>query len=538
MKQEERMNKASIEAALLKGEKVTLECKRARNEVPKSVWETYSAFANTIGGWILLGVDEDLKEKNPKKRYQILGVEDPQKIVTDFWNTINSDKVNQNILNDENVEIIEMEDVQIVCIHVPQADWRMKPIYLNGNVYKGTFRRNHEGDYHCTERQVKAMIRDSFEDGNDGLLMEHFGMDDIDLGSLRRYRTLFQYRNEGHVWNEIDDKSFLKNLGGYIVDRESGKEGLTMARLLMFGKGLSVRERFDNFRMDYIDFCNLIGEERYSDRLTYDGRWENNLYQFFSRVIPKVTFDLPRPFRMEGIQRIDDTPQHKAVREAFTNAIIHSDFALDAGILRIEKHDEKLVFRNPGLLRVPIEQIYEGGVSYARNPKIQNMLRMVGYGENLGSGFPLILEAWKQAGWDTPVLNEKLELDEVELVLPVQRPTGETTRESTLKSMQKSTLKNSQKKSGNTRESTQESTLKSMQKSTLKNTQKSTLKNTQKTIIEIIMNYPNVTIPQVAQKLNLNPRGIAKHFKALQDKGFIRRVGPDKGGHWEIIEEK
>ena len=524
------MDEKTIRKTLQKGERVTLECKRAKNEVPKSVWGTYSAFANTIGGMILLGVDEDLKEKNPKKRYQILGVEDSQKIVTDFWNTINSDKVNQNILNDENVEIIEMEDVQIVCIHVPQADWRMKPIYLNGNVYKGTFRRNHEGDYHCTERQVKAMIRDSFEDGNDGLLMEHFGMDDIDPDSLRRYRTLFQYRNEGHVWNEIDDKSFLKNLGGYIVDRGSGKEGLTMAGLLMFGKGLSVRERFDNFRMDYIDFCNLIGEERYSDRLTYDGRWENNLYQFFSRVIPKVTFDLPRPFRMEGIQRIDDTPQHKAVREAFTNAIIHSDFAMDAGILRIEKHDDKLVFRNPGLLRVPLEQIYEGGVSYARNPKIQNMLRMVGYGENLGSGFPLILEAWKQAGWDTPVLNEKLELDEVELVLPVQRPTGETTRESTLKSMQKSTLKSSQKNSENTRESTQESTL--------KNTQKSTLKNTQKTIIEIIMNYPNVTIPQVAQKLNLNPRGIAKHFKALQDKGLIRRVGPDKGGHWEIIEEK
>lgn len=72
---------------------------------------------------------------------------------------------------------------------------------------------------------------------------------------------------------------------------------------------------------------------------------------------------------------------------------------MESGILRIEKHDDRLVFRNPGLLRLPIEQIYEGGVSFARNPKIQNMLRMVvGYGENLGSGFPLILDAWKQAG--------------------------------------------------------------------------------------------------------------------------------------------
>ena len=528
MKQEERMNKASIKAALLKGEKVTLECKRARNEVPKSVWETYSAFANTIGGLILLGVDEDLKEKNSKKRYQILGVEDPQKIVTDFWNTINSDKVNQNILNNSDVEIVSIDGMQIVCIHVPQADWRMKPIYLNGNVYKGTFRRNHEGDYHCTERQVKSMIRDSFEDGNDGLLMEHFGMDDIDPDSLRRYRTLFQYRNEGHVWNEIDDKSFLKNLGGYIVDRASGKEGLTMAGLLMFGKGLSVRERFDNFRMDYIDFCNLIGEERYSDRLTYDGRWENNLYQFFSRVIPKVTFDLPRPFRMEGIQRIDDTPQHKAVREAFTNAIIHSDFAMDAGILRIEKHDEKLVFRNPGLLRVPIEQIYEGGVSYARNPKIQNMLRMVGYGENLGSGFPLILEAWKQAGWALPELKNKIDLDEVELTLPVQRDEDNTLK-GTLKSSQKSTLKSMQKKPENTRESTQKSTLKSSQKSSQKSMQK---------IIELIITSPYITLSEMATFLGMTRRGVDKNIQKLKEQGIIQRVGSDKGGHWEIIEEK
>ena len=44
---------------------------------------------------------------------------------------------------------------------------------------------------------------------------------------------------------------------------------------------------------------------------------------------------------------------------------------------------------------------------------------MVGYGENLGSGFPLILDAWKQAGWNTPVLNNRFELDMVELVLPL-----------------------------------------------------------------------------------------------------------------------
>ena len=70
-----------------------------------------------------------------------------------------------------------------------------------------------------------------------------------------------------------------------------------------------------------------------------------------------------------------------------------------------------------------------------------------------------------------------------------------------------------------------------LQESTLK----STLKGAQKTIVEIIIGNPIVTIPEIAKKLDLNPRGIAKHFKTLQDKGVIRHVGPDKGGHWEVI---
>ena len=68
---------------------------------------------------------------------------------------------------------------------------------------------------------------------------------------------------------------------------------------------------------------------------------------------------------------------------------------------------------------LPIKQIFEGGVSYARNPKIQNMLLMVGYGENVGSGFPTIISAWKDAHWGEPELKNKFEIDEVELVLPI-----------------------------------------------------------------------------------------------------------------------
>ena len=209
-------------------------------------------------------------------------------------------------------------------IHVPQANYKQRPVYLNGNPVKGTFKRNHEGDYHCTEEEVKAMLRDASDSGNDGGLLTGYTMDDIDMNSLRSYRIEFEHRNPDHVWNGEDDLTFLKNLGGYSVDRATGKGWLTAAGLLMFGKGLAVRERFDNIRMDYLDESNLLPGSRWSDRLTYDGMWENNLYNFMRQVTPKLVSGIKRPFRLEGMVRIDDTPVHKAIREAIAavNALL------------------------------------------------------------------------------------------------------------------------------------------------------------------------------------------------------------------------
>lgn len=87
-------------------------------------------------------------------------------------------------------------------IHVPQADYRSKPMFINGNPMKGTFKRNHEGDYHCTEDEIKAMLRDASDSGNDGGLLIGYTMEDIDLNSLRSYRIEFEHRNPDHIWRE------------------------------------------------------------------------------------------------------------------------------------------------------------------------------------------------------------------------------------------------------------------------------------------------------------------------------------------------
>ena len=92
-----------------------LEVKKATGGLPHSIWQTYSAFANTDGGLILLGVEE-----NPDKTLNILGLPNPEKLIADFWNIVNnSQKVSFNILYDRHVQIVEIENKRIIAIEIP-----------------------------------------------------------------------------------------------------------------------------------------------------------------------------------------------------------------------------------------------------------------------------------------------------------------------------------------------------------------------------------------------------------------------------------
>ena len=479
------------------GERVTLECKKASKGLPASLWENYSAFANTYGGTILLGVVEHMDETDKSKRFEIVGVDDADKIRKNLWDIVNNkEKVNINLLHDDDVQTIDAGGKAIIAINVPRADYTIRPIYINGNLSKGTFKRNHEGDYHCSEQELKMMLRDANEAGNDRMILEYYTMDDIDIPTLERYRVMFKTNNPDHVWNGLDNKEFLKQLGGYAINRKDGVEALTMAGLLMFGKGLPVRERFDNVRMDYIDKSHLIGDQRYSDRLTYDGTWENNLFNFIRTVLPKLTSDLPRPFNMEGVVRNDDTLQHKAVREAVTNMIIHADFMVN-GLLRIEKYDDRIVLTNPGLLKLPLEQIYHGGESKARNQRMQNMFRMIGYGENLGSGFPLILNAWNEKHWLKPELQEQPELMQVKLTLHVQPDPINDPINGPINGPIKLTER-------------------------------------QELILQMFAEDKSLSRERICEKTGLSDGTIKREIAFLKKSGYLERIGSFKTGYWKV----
>ena len=143
-----------------------LEAKAAAVGLPKSLWATYSAFANTNGGVILLGVTEDAKHQ-----LHIDGVNDAEALVIDFWNIINNQgKVSINILSDKNVTIQELDGRKIIVIDVPRAQRYDKPIYLDANLLS-SYKRNGEGDYRCTKEAIQAMLRDASPKTQDMLVL-------------------------------------------------------------------------------------------------------------------------------------------------------------------------------------------------------------------------------------------------------------------------------------------------------------------------------------------------------------------------------
>lgn len=134
-----------------------LEAKRAKGGLPHSIWETYSSFANTDGGVILLGVSE-----NPDHSLSITGVDDAYKMVQDFWNTVHdTSKISSVVLSDDDVNIRRTSQGNVICINVPRASRERVPVYVGPNPMKGSYRRNGDGDYLCDEEDVRAMMRDS-----------------------------------------------------------------------------------------------------------------------------------------------------------------------------------------------------------------------------------------------------------------------------------------------------------------------------------------------------------------------------------------
>jgi predicted HTH transcriptional regulator len=304
------------------------------------------------------------------------------------------------------VQILNIAGVAIIRVHVPRSTRHQRPVYLRGNPLTGTYRRLNSSDCLVDEESVRRMLAEQVEDSRDREILPNYGLDDIDMESFTAYRQLYITRSPDHPWNQADIQTFMRNIGAWRVDRETGQGGLTRAGLLMFGILPSIQEIFPNYMLDYQERLEAKTEARWIDRLTLDGSWSGNLFDFYRRIIKKLTSDLKVPFSLNGDLRQDNTPVHQALREALVNSIVHADYTGRASIL-IVKRPDMFGFRNPGLMRVPQEIAILGSESDCRNRLLHQMFRYVGLGEQAGSGIPKIYQGWDSQHWRRPLLYEK-----------------------------------------------------------------------------------------------------------------------------------
>ena len=131
-----------------------LEAKLATGGLPRSIWETYSAFANTYGGVILLGVEE-----LPDHSLRVQGLLEPHEMIQEFWEQLNDPAVvSMNILRPEDVWVAGTDDGSVVVIQVPQGERDQLPVYLGRDPFKGSYRRSGDGDYRCNRAEVWSML--------------------------------------------------------------------------------------------------------------------------------------------------------------------------------------------------------------------------------------------------------------------------------------------------------------------------------------------------------------------------------------------
>ena len=544
-------------------ESAHLEGKSAKGGFPDSFWESYSAFANSDGGVIVLGVEED---KNGKLFVKD-GLKDASKMKDTFWKLVNNrQKISHNIVLEKGVYILETNGKKILVVEVPRAERTVRPVYKGTDPRGGTFKRYGTGDHLCNSEEIGAMLRDSSISPLDAVAVEDIDLSALCMETVRAYRQMFKLTNPNHLWNTLDDEIFLRRIRATGAAQD-GQYHPTEAGLLMFGYEYEITRRFPQYFLDYQEDRKVVGVAQWKDRIvSSSGDWSGNLFDFAMKILTKLQSDLKIPFVVKGFQRIDDTPLHRLMREAVTNCLVHADYYGRQGIV-VSKNSDGFVFANPGGMRIPTSEALAGGVSDPRNATLLKMFSFIRFGERAGSGLNGIVYVWEKVFHTAPEIFVKHEYDRTFLKLPTlgkepdmeamaefypdeEEETNDPVNENvtanvtvndpinendTVNVTVNDHLNEDGTLNGTLNDPTNRNvTINDPINGTLN--EDGTLNGTLKSqIMDIIRDNPNVNAIQLTKSLNKSLRQIRRFLAELQASGSIRRVGARKNGHWEVI---
>ena len=464
----------------LNEENASFEAKSTKGGIPLSMWESYSSFANSFGGTIVLGLEE-----TEDGVFVVKGVKDAEKAVNEIWNTINNpQKISSNILKSDDVKIVEYDGKRLITVNVPRADRHDCPIYINDRMNGGTFRRNGPNDYRCTKPEIAEMMRENVDTPLDAYVLNDYEMNDIDSETLSRYRIFMKIGDEKHIWNTVPDDEFLRLIGA-AKKGEDGKMHPTLAGLLMFGLEFRITSEVPNYKLDYIEYMKPGVEWEYRI-VSGDGQWTGNIFDFYMNVANRLGVSTGRPFMIGSDWRmVKDNDVDKALRELTINALIHADYRGRMGV-RIEVRPNAVTARNPGLFRIPIQEATEGGYSDPRNPTIAKMFSLLGAMERSGSGLYRIMETWKKYGLEAPLIEEALNPPTVRIVLSLSADP------------------------------------------------KASVMSEEEKILMLMAADENISIDRISKETDISRSRVEAVVKRLKDNGKLERAGGKKGGYWIV----
>ena len=356
----------NIKNIILLGENVNTELKEATKGLPKSVFESVCSFLNTTGGYIILGA-------NDKK--EIIGIKEEliEKIKKDYTTQCNNKEVISPTILSELHEI-KIDGKIILYTHIEESTEIHK---CKGKV----FVRNYEGDFDISNNipliaSIHNKKRKIFDE--DTIYPYVSVEEDLRHDLIEKARKLANSNvKKRHIWMDMTDLELLKSAGLYKVDKVTGKLGVTLAGVMLFGK--------DNVISNINPYCRTDALYRVDDLDRYDDRdfVETNLIDMYDRLIDFIAkYTMDRFALDENARRV--SPRNVMAREIVLNTLMHRDIT-DGHTSRVIIYKDKLICENPNSFRTNELLTIKNYTPFAKNPTIAKFFREIGYADELGS---------------------------------------------------------------------------------------------------------------------------------------------------------
>jgi ATP-dependent DNA helicase RecG len=412
MRQSTLMTRDELRARLNGLEWNDFECKHAQRGVPEDAWRTVSAFANTSGGWLVLGVSER------GGKLEISGVDEPDRVQNDFLSVLRGGQKLNRVIAVE-AQHFDIDGKHVFAFHVPELPRSEKPVYLKGDPRQSYVRRG-AGDEQCIPGELERFLRDAAQIRYDGAVLADIPADRcFDKSTVNWYQEQFFRRNPEH--GEITDPvEFLLNWNFAVEQDESILP--TRAGVLLFGVDRYVRQILPRPVLDYqrIDtaFDHWSAQERWHDRCVF----EENIFKTWQGLVTRYMRIAEHPFTLDPatLRRNDDPPDYVAFREAAINLLIHQDYGDHGRKASIKLFTDCTVFWNPGDAFATTAELLDPTEKEVRNPSIVKAFRRIGLSDQAGTGIRAIFRNWHELGCVPPQLANDKARKAFELVLQMK----------------------------------------------------------------------------------------------------------------------